>query len=446
MLKYYIFIREKEEKMIYCKAETYTRKTMKKVQLENLKETVLRVYSLVPFYKDKFDKLGIKVDDINSLEDIQKLPFTKKKDLRDNYPYGLFAVDMDEIVRIHSSSGTTGKPTVVGYTEKDMNLWSEVMARVLTMGGVNSSDILHNAIGYGLFTGGLGFHEAAQRMKVAVIPSSTGFTSRQLLLMKDFKATVINTTPSFALHMAETAKKEAYNLKKDLNLRCGFYGAEPASKGLKEEVQKIWGIPFYEVYGLSEIIGPGVAGGCKHSDKLHINEDHFYPEILDPQTGEPVKEGERGELVLTTITKQGLPIIRYKTGDITSLDFSPCRCGRTTVKMESVVGRCDDMLIVSGVNIFPSQIEHVLSNIDGISLNYQIVIQKKGFLDSLELDVELSDGMMSDSIKELKILQKKIQKDILNNLYINAQIKLVQPNSIERSAGKAIRVIDKRNK
>lgn len=446
MLKYYIFIREKEEKMIYCKAETYTRKTMKKVQLENLKETVLRVYSLVPFYKDKFDKLGIKVDDINSLEDIQKLPFTKKKDLRDNYPYGLFAVDMDEIVRIHSSSGTTGKPTVVGYTEKDMNLWSEVMARVLTMGGVNSSDILHNAIGYGLFTGGLGFHEAAQRMKVAVIPSSTGFTSRQLLLMKDFKATVINTTPSFALHMAETAKKEAYDLKKDLNLRCGFYGAEPASKGLKEEVQKIWGIPFYEVYGLSEIIGPGVAGGCKHSDGLHINEDHFYPEILDPQTGEPVKEGERGELVLTTITKQGLPIIRYKTGDITSLDFSPCRCGRTTVKMESVVGRCDDMLIVSGVNIFPSQIEHVLSNIDGISLNYQIVIQKKGFLDSLELDVELSDGMMSDSIKELKILQKKIQKDILNNLYINAQIKLVQPNSIERSAGKAIRVIDKRNK
>ncbi len=366
--------------MIYCKAETYTRKTMQKIQLENLKETVRRVYSLVPFYKEKFDEIGLKPDNINTLNDIRKLPFTKKQDLRDNYPYGLFAVDMDEIVRIHSSSGTTGKPTVVGYTEKDMNLWSEVMARVLTMGGVNSSDILHNAIGYGLFTGGLGFHEAAQRMKVAVIPSSTGFTSRQLLLMKDFKATVINTTPSFALHMAETAKKEGYDLKNDLFLKCGFYGAEPASEGLKQEIQDIWGIPFYEVYGLSEIIGPGVAGGCKHSKKLHINEDHFYPEILDPKTQEPVKEGERGELVLTTITKQGLPIIRYRTGDITSLDFTPCRCGRTTVKMESVVGRCDDMIIVSGVNVFPSQIEHVLSNIDGISLNYQIIIEKKDIL------------------------------------------------------------------
>jgi len=417
---------------------------MRKIQLENLKETLLRVYSLVPFYKDKFDKVGINLSEINSLEDIRKLPFTKKQDLRNNYPYGLFAVDMDEIVRIHSSSGTTGKPTVVGYTEKDMNLWSEVMARVLTMGGVNSSDILHNAIGYGLFSGGLGFHEAAQRMKVAVIPSSTGFTSRQLLLMKDFKATVINTTPSFALHMAETAQKEGYDLQKDLNLRCGFYGAEPASKGLKEEIKKTWGIPFYEVYGLSEIIGPGVAGGCRHSDKLHINEDHFYPEILNPETNEPVEEGQRGELVLTTITKQGLPIIRYKTGDITSLDYTPCRCGRTTVKMESVVGRCDDMLIVGGVNIFPSQIEHVLSNIEGISLNYQIVIQKKGFLDMLELDVELTDEMMSDSIKELTRIQDQIHKDILNHLYIKAQIKLVQPNSIERSAGKAVRVVDKR--
>ena len=430
--------------MIYCKAETYTRKTMQKVQLENLKEIIQRVYCLVPFYKEKFDEIGIKPNDINSLEDIRKLPFTKKQDLRDNYPYGLFAVDMDEIVRIHSSSGTTGKPTVVGYTQKDMNLWSEVMARVLTMGGVNSSDILHNAIGYGLFTGGLGFHEAAQKMKVAVIPSSTGFTSRQLLLMKDFKATVINTTPSFALHMAETAEEEGYDLKNDLYLKCGFYGAEPASNGLKEEIKRVWGIPFYEVYGLSEIIGPGVAGACKHSNRLHINEDHFYPEILDPKTQEPVKDGERGELVLTTITKQGLPIIRYRTGDITSLDFSPCRCGRTTVKMESVVGRCDDMLIVGGVNIFPSQIEHVLSNIDGISLNYQIVIEKKGFLDKLELDVELTDDMMSDSVQDLTRLQEHIQKDILNNLYINAKIKLIQPNSIQRSSGKAVRVVDKR--
>jgi phenylacetate-CoA ligase len=417
---------------------------MQRVQLDNLQETVKRVYSLVPFYKNKFDELKLRPEDIDSLEDISKLPFTKKQDLRDNYPYGLFAVDMDEIVRIHSSSGTTGKPTVVGYTAKDMNLWSEVMARIFYMGGVNSSDILHNAIGYGLFTGGLGFHEAAQRMKVAVIPSSTGFTSRQLLLMKDFKATVLNTTPSFALHMAETASNEGYDLKKDLLLKCGFYGGEPASQGLKDEVQKTWGIPFYEVYGLSEIIGPGVAGSCKHSNKLHINEDHFYPEILDPNTLEPVSEGQRGELVLTTITKQGLPLIRYRTGDITSLDYTPCRCGRTTVKMESVVGRSDDMIIVGGVNIFPSQIEHVLSNIDGVSLNYQIVLNKKGHLDKLELDVEISDDIMSDSIKDLEKIKDEIQKSILNNLYINAQIKLVQPNSIERSAGKAVRIIDKR--
>lgn len=430
--------------MIYCKAETYTRKRMQKVQLDNLQETVKRVYSLVPFYKDKFDELGIKPDDIETLEDISKLPFTKKQDLRDNYPYGLFAVDMDEIVRIHSSSGTTGKPTVVGYTAKDMNIWSEVMARIFYMGGVNSSDILHNAIGYGLFTGGLGFHEAAQRMKVAVIPSSTGFTSRQLLLMKDFKATVLNTTPSFALHMAETADKEGYDLKNDLLLKCGFYGGEPASQGLKDKIEEIWGVPFHEVYGLSEIIGPGVAGSCKHTNTLHINEDHFYPEILDPKTLKPVKEGERGELVLTTITKQGLPIIRYRTGDITSLDSTPCRCGRTTVKMESVVGRSDDMIIVGGVNIFPSQIEHVLSNIEGISLNYQIVIDKKGYLDKLELDVEISDDIMSDSVKALQTLKAEIQKDILNNLYINAEIKLVQSNSIERSAGKAVRIIDKR--
>ena len=430
--------------MIYSKAEIFTRKKMQRLQRENLIETVIRVYELVPFYKKKFDEMGLKPEDIQCLSDITKLPFTKKQDLRDNYPYGMFSVCMDEIVRIHSSSGTTGKPTVVGYTQKDMDIWSEVMARILRMGGVTSADILHNAIGYGLFTGGLGFHEAATRMKVAVIPSSTGFTSRQLLLMKDFKATVVNTTPSFALHMAETAQKEGYDLQKDLKLRCGFYGAEPASAGLKQEVKDIWGIPFHEVYGLSEIIGPGVAGTCKHSDLLHINEDHFYPEIIDSKTGEVLGEGERGELVITTITKQGLPLIRYRTGDITSLNFKPCKCGRTTVRMESVVGRADDMLIVGGVNIFPSQIEHVLSNIDGISLNYQIVIEKKGHLDKLELDVELTDEMMSDSVKDLQQLQKEIQKDILNNLYINAQIKLVQPNSIERSSGKAVRIIDKR--
>ena len=430
--------------MLHNKDESLGKEELRALQFSRLKETVERVFHLVPFYQKKFDELGITPHDINTLEDIQKLPFTKKQDLRDNYPFGMFSVEMDQIVRIHSSSGTTGKPTVVGYTESDMNVWTEVMGRVFTMGGVTSKDILQNSTGYGLFTGGLGFHTAAEKMKIAVVPSSTGFTSRQLLLLKDFGATAITGTPSFALHMAEVATKEGYDIKKDFKLKTGFFGAEPASKGLKEEISKLWGIDYHEVYGLSEIIGPGVASSCKHSERLHIQEDHFYPEIIDPQTGEVLPEGERGELVITTITKQGLPIIRYRTGDITSIVRTPCRCGRTLGRIESIVGRSDDMLVINGVNVFPSQIEHVLSTCSGVTLNYQIIAKKKGYLDKLEVDVEMDESMMVDDVSKLENLKKHIQHEMLNNLYINVNIKLVAPKSIQRSEGKAVRVIDKR--
>ncbi len=431
--------------MIWSKEETLPRDKLEELQTKRLKEVTDRVYNNVPFYKNRFDEMGIKPEDIENISDISKLPFTKKQDLRDNYPFGLFAVKQDAVVRIHSSSGTTGKPTVVGYTKSDMDVWNEVMARVFTMSGVNSEDTVHNAYGYGLFTGGLGVHYGAETVGATIVPSSGGFTSRQLLLMKDFGATVITATPSFALHMAETALAEGYDLKKDFKLKCGIFGAEPTSKGLKEEVAKVWGIKYYEVYGLSEIIGPGVSNSCDESDELHIFEDHFYPEIIDPKTGEVLPDGEKGELVITTLSKQALPIIRYRTGDITSLNRTPCKCGRTHVRMKSVMGRADDMLIVNGVNVFPSQVEHVLANIDGITLNYQIIADKKGYLDKLEILVEVTEDMPLDSLGALENLQKKIQGELLNNLYINATIKLVEPRTIERSMGKAVRVIDKRS-
>jgi phenylacetate-CoA ligase len=430
--------------MTFSKNESLSKDELEAWQLSHLKETLIRVFHLVPFYKQKFEELGIRPEDIKTLKDISKLPFTKKQDLRDNYPFGLFAVEMDQIVRVHSSSGTTGKPTVVGYTEHDMDVWAEVMGRVLTAGGLTCKDILHNATGYGLFTGGLGFHSAAERMKIAVIPSSTGFTSRQLLLLKDFKATAITGTPSFALHLAEKAKEEGYDIKKDFCLKVGFFGAEPASEGLKNEISNVWGIDYHEVYGLSEIIGPGVASSCKHSSLLHVNEDHFYPEIIDPKTGEVLEDGQRGELVITTLTKQALPIIRYRTGDITSITRVPCKCGRTLCRIESIVGRSDDMLVINGVNVFPSQIEHVLSKIEDITINYQIIADKKGYLDKLEIDIELSENFMSDDVGDLTRLKNKIQHELLNALYINVDVRLVAPKSIVRSEGKAIRVIDKR--
>ncbi len=430
--------------MVWNDIETAKREEIEKIQLKRLKETFDRVYALIPFYKKKFDKLGISHNNIKSLQDISKLPFTKKQDLRDHYPFGLFAVPISQVVRVHSSSGTTGKPTVVGYTKADMDIWNEVMARVYTMAGVNANDVVHNGYGYGLFTGGLGFHNGAEKIGATIIPASGGFTDRQLMLMKDFGATVLASTPSFALHLAEVAKKSGSNFKNEYKLKCGLFGAEPVSDGLKKEVSRVWGIDYHETYGLIEIIGPGVSSSCKYSNLLHINEDHFFPEIIDPKTGEVLPEGEIGELVITTLTKQALPIIRYRTGDITSLTYKPCKCGRTLVRMKSIIGRSDDMLIVNGVNIYPSQVEHIIANANGVTLNYQIVADKKGFLDKLEILVEINDEVMSDNIKELEKIKKELQHSLLNHLYINANVKLVEPRTIDRSMGKAVRVIDKR--
>lgn len=432
--------------MIWNKVESSSRENLKNLQTIRLKETVSRVYTLTPFYKKKFDELGLTPKSIKSIDDISKLPFTYKKDLRDHYPFGLFTVPMSQVIRIHSSSGTTGKPTVVGYTEHDIDVWDEVMARVFKMAGASQEDVVHNAYGYGLFTGGLGLHNGAAKVKATVVPSSGGFTDRQVMLMKDFNATILASTPSFALHMAESASKAGLDFKNEFKLKAGIFGAEPTSKGLKDEVAKVWGIDYHEIYGLSEIIGPGVSCSCKNSDLLHIFEDHFYPEIINSKTGEVLENGERGELVITSLTKQALPIIRYRTGDITSLTKEPCKCGRTMVRMESIVGRADDMMIINGVNIYPSQVEHIISQTDGLTLNYQIVINKKGHLDSLDILIEISDDIMIDSISAIEKIKNKISTNLLNNLYINAHVKLVEPRSIERSVGKAVRIIDKRNK
>ncbi len=413
------------------------------IQLRRLKETVERVYHLVPFYRKKFDEAGIKPSDIKTLDDLKKLPFTTKQDLRDNYPFGLFAVPLDQVVRIHSSSGTTGKPTVVGYTRHDMEVWTEVMVRTYLMADVNEKDIVHNAYGYGLFTGGLGFHYGAEAIGAAVVPASGGFTKRQLMLMKDFGATILCCTPSFALHLAEVAKEEGYDLQKDFKLRAGFFGAEPASPGLKKTVAETWGIQYVEVYGLSEIIGPGVAATCEYGH-LHVFEDHFIPEIIDPETGEVLPEGEEGELVITTLTKQALPMIRYRTKDITVLRREPCPCGRTLVWIESIKGRSDDMLIVNGVNVFPSQVEHVITKVEGVTPNYVIVVDKKGVLDKLEVWVEVDEKLLTDGVGTLEKLQRKLEEELLNHLYIRAKVKLVEPKTLERSMGKAKRIVDRR--
>lgn len=430
--------------MVWNEVECSAKEQLEEIQSSRLIETVERVYTLTPFYKDKFNEMGITPSDIQSINDITKLPFSIKQDLRDNYPFGLFTVPMNQVVRLHSSSGTTGKPTVVGYTKKDMDVWDEVMARVFTMAGTTQEDIVHNAYGYGLFTGGLGLHNGAEKVGATVVPSSGGFTERQVMLMKDFGASVLASTPSFALHMAESASKAGIDFKKSFKLRAGIFGAEPTSKGLKEEVAKVWGIDYHEIYGLSEIIGPGVSCSCKHSELLHIFEDHFYPEIIDSDTGDLLPDGQRGELVFTTLTKQALPLIRYRTGDITSLTHEPCACGRTTVRMESIVGRADDMMIINGVNVYPSQVEHVIAQTEGVTLNYQIVIDKKGHLDKLDILVEVSDEIMADSIATMGKLKTNIEVAILNNLYVNASVKLVVPRTIERSMGKAVRIIDKR--
>ena len=423
--------------------ETMPQAKLAKLQAERLKEVAERVYARVPFYRKKMDQARVKPADIKSIKDIVKLPFTTKDEMREVYPYGLLAVDKNDIVEIHSSSGTTGKPVVDAYTQKDIDIWSETMGRTLTMCGATREDIIQNAYGYGLFTGGLGFHYGARRIGAMVIPISGGNTKRQLAVMQDFGTTVLTCTPSYCLYLAEAMKEEKIDLSK-LKLKSGVFGAEPWSDTMRLEIQEKLRIKAFDLYGLTEIIGPGVSSECEYQSKLHIFEDHFYPEIINPDTGEQVADGERGELVLTTITKEGTPVIRYRTRDITFLDRTPCRCGRTSVRMNRLLGRTDDMLIIRGVNVFPSQIEEVLLQCDGVEPHYELHIERRDNLDTIEVHVEVSEKLFSDEIKNLEKREKEIEKELREALLIHAVVKLVEPKSITRSEGKAKRIIDKR--
>ncbi|MGS0746770.1 phenylacetate--CoA ligase family protein [Syntrophomonas erecta subsp. sporosyntropha] len=424
--------------------ECMPRKELEKLQLRRLKETVYRMYAFVPAYKDKMDQAGIKPDDINSLADLSKLPFTTKQDLRNNYPFNLFAIPMSEVVRIHSSSGTTGKPTVVGYSRRDLDIWSELMARALTSAGANRYSVIQNAYGYGLFTGGLGVHYGVEKLGAIVIPSSGGNTKRQIMLMQDFGTTVITCTPSYALFMAEVMEEMGIN-PADLKLKSGIFGAEPWSENMRREIEKKLQIDAYDIYGLSEVIGPGVAIECPCKNGLHIAEDHFIPEIIDPETGEAVEDGSPGELVITTITKEALPIIRYRTRDLSILDHHTCECGRTHVRMKKVLGRSDDMVIIRGVNVFPSMVESVLLNIPGVEPHYVLIVDRRGNLDILEVQVEVSERVFSDEVRKLEELSALITRELESALGIGVKVRLVEPKSLQRSEGKARRVIDKRN-
>ncbi len=424
--------------------ETLPRPALEALQFKRLQATLDRVYANVPFYKTSFDAAGITPSVITGLEDLQKLPFTSKQNMRDSYPYGLFAAPMEEIVRIHASSGTTGKPTVVGYTQKDIATWSELMARSFVAAGAHKGDIIHNAYGYGLFTGGLGAHYGAERLGASVIPISGGNTKRQIMIMRDFGSTVLTCTPSYSLFMAEEALAEGIDFKK-LKLRVGIFGAEPWSEEMRTEIEAKLNLSAIDIYGLSEIMGPGVAIECIEAKRgLHIWEDHFIPEIINPETGERMPEGERGELVITTITKQGIPLIRYRTRDITSLTYEPCVCGRTHARITRMSGRSDDMLIIRGVNVFPSQIEAVLVGIEGIEPHYMLIVDREGTLDTLTVQVEVSGQLFSDEIKVLQALSRRVEKEIKDMLGVTCRAKLVEPKTIQRSEGKAQRVIDNR--
>jgi phenylacetate-CoA ligase len=423
--------------------ETMGSEQLADIQSGRLKELVGRVYNQVPFYREKIQQTGLLPEDVNSLEDLAKLPFIHKQDMRDNYPYGLFAVPLSEIVRLHASSGTTGRPTVVGYTKRDIGMWSEVMARSLTAAGVSRQSFVQIAYGYGLFTGGLGVHYGAELVGASVIPVSSGNTHRQLLLMKDFGTTALACTPSYALHIAETMRESGIN-REELALKVGIFGAEPWSERMRKEIEEELGIKAIDIYGLSEIIGPGVACECEAQDGLHINEDHFYPEIINPETGVVLPDGEKGELVITTLTKEGMPMVRYRTRDLTVLQRGTCSCGRTLVRMGKVLGRSDDMLIIRGVNVFPSQVETVLLELGETSPHYQLIVDREDNMDLLTVMVEVTEDMFSDEVRRLEILERKIKEALSSVLSVSAKVKLVGPKTIARSEGKAVRVIDKR--
>ena len=414
------------------------------LQLERLKKIVRYAYERVPFYTKKFDEAGLRPEDIRTLEDINKIPFTTKTDLRDNYPYGLMAVEMDDIVRVHASSGTSGKPTVVFYTKNDMEMWTECMARLVAAAGGTKNDIVQITFGYGLFTGALGLHQGWARIGASVVPASSGNTERQVMLMKDLGVTAIVGTPSYALHISEVMKKMGYK-KEDFKLRIGMFGSEASSVEMHRELEEKLGVFPTDNYGLSEIIGPGVSGECEAKLGMHINEDHFYPEIVSRDTLEPLPDGEWGELVLTTLTKEGLPMLRYRTKDITRITRGRCDCGRTTARMDRIRGRSDDMLKIRGVNVFPSQIEGVLMSIDKITGNYEIIVTRDNHMDRLEIKVEVSDGSLLDSYTNLENLVKEIKHKLKTVLQIDAKITLVSPDTLKRFEGKAKRVTDLRN-
>ncbi|QAR33544.1 phenylacetate--CoA ligase [Geovibrio thiophilus] len=426
---------EREETMSVEEREAF--------QLERMQSTLNRAYKNVDFYKKKFDETGIKSDSVKELADIATLPFTTKQDLRDNYPYGMFAVPLRDIVRIHSSSGTTGKPTVVGYTRADLENWKDLVARIIIAGGADEQDIVHVAFTYGLFTGGFGLHYGAEHIGASVIPVSSGNTARQIGIMQDYRSTVLVSTPSYALHIAETLSKMGLN-KNDLHLKTGLFGSEPWGEKIRQEIEDKLGIDAVDNYGLSELMGPGIAGECLEKSGLHVNEDHFYVEIIDPETLKPLPIGEKGELVITTLKREAMPLIRYRTRDVTRLYREKCACGRTLIKMEKPRGRTDDMIIVNGVNVYPSQVAEALESVNGASPHFMMVVSKKGVLDELEIQIEVSEALFFDEMKKQKSLMEELVRVFQQAILIKPRVKLVMPKTLERFEGKAKRVIDNR--
>ena len=423
--------------------ETMPREQLRALQNERLRDVVRRVYEHVPFYRNKMQQLGITPNDIHGVEDLHLLPFTEKQDLRNNYPYGLFAVPRENMARVHASSGTTGQAVVVGYTQRDLENWGKLMARCMCACGVTPEDIVHVAYGYGLFTGGLGAHDGAQTLGAMVVPASGGATKRQAQLLRDLGATVLACTPSFALHLWEAGMETGINFR-DLPLKIGIFGGEPWSESMRHSMEEKMGIDAHNIYGLSEIMGPGVAIDCMEHNGIHLWEDHFLAEIIDPATGENLPDGEVGELVITTLTKEGSPLIRYRTRDLTSIDSTPCRCGRTHLRLSRLAGRTDDMLIIRGVNVFPQQIESLLMETRGVSPNYLIVVDRQGSMDTLEVQVEVTPQLFNDKIRDLQAVESRLQNSIKEFCGVTAKIRLMEPHSIERSGGKATRVLDRR--
>ena len=440
--------KEGRNDMIWANEETMSRDEIRGIQLERLQSTVTRVYERVPAYRAKMDQAGIRPEHIRTLEDLKELPFVTKQDMRDNYPYGLFAVPKKELRRIHASSGTTGKPTVVGYTEKDLEVWKECVARLAVAGGASDEDVAQICFGYGMFTGALGLHNGLEKIGAAVVPSSTGNTQKQLMYMKDFGTTLLVATPSNAMRIAEVALEMGLDPKKDLTVRSLVLGSELMTEAMRQELWKVWGedVNLTQNYGMSELMGPGVSGECLELNGMHINEDHFIAEIIDPATGKVLPPGEKGELVVTCISKEALPLIRYRTRDITRLMYEPCPCGRTTARMENLSGRTDDMLKIRGVNVFPSQIEEVLINTEGIGPNYEIVVDRKNHSDILIIKVEVKAESMRDSYGALEQLERTLREKMHLMLGLDAKIQLVSPNTLQRFEGKAKRVTDLRKK